>query len=164
MAAAPPMSRPTKLTEEISTKIVALVRAGNYRETACAAVGITAKTLRNWLRRSAQGGKRNASYVQFADDLEKAEATAEALDNQRVSKAAEAGDWRAAAWRLARKRPDRWGDQTRFVHSGPDGGPIETRQSGVVLLPPEDDDAEDRAREQLQDREEPGHGAEPEGA
>jgi hypothetical protein len=158
------MPRPTKLTEEISTKIVALVRAGNYRETSCAAVGITPKTLRNWLHRSSQGGRRNAAYIKFAEDLEKAEAHAEALDNQRVSKAAEAGDWRAAAWRLARKRPDRWGERQHLVHSGPDGGPIETRQSGVVLLPPEDEDPEDRAREQLQDREEPGDGAEPEGA
>lgn len=152
------MARPTKLTDAISEKIVGLVAAGNYRETACAAVGINPKTLRNWLLRSSQGGKRNADYVKFAENLEKAEALAEARDNEKVTKAANAGDWRAAAWRLARKRPDRWGGQTRIEHSGPDGGPIETRQSGVVVLPREDDEEEDR-----RDREEPGDdGSEPE--
>lgn len=158
------MSRPTKLTEETSLKIVALVRAGNYRETACAAVGIIPKTLRNWLHRASQGGKRNADYIKFAEDLEKAEALAEARDNAKVTSAAEAGDWRAAAWRLARKRPDRWGERTRLEHSGPDGGPIETRQSGVVVLPPEDsDDEADREREAREDRREPGDdGEEPE--
>ena len=34
-------------------------------------------------------------------------------------------DWRASAWRLERKFPDRWGRRERTELSGPDGGPIQ---------------------------------------
>jgi hypothetical protein len=40
-------------------------------------------------------------------------------------------DWHAAAWRLERKYPGRWGRRERIEHSGPDGGPIKTE-----ALPP----------------------------
>jgi transposase len=132
------MARPTKLTTEAHRKIVGLVRAGNYRETACAAAGVTPKTLRNWLARAAKGGKSNEAYVQFALELDEAEATAELIDNNKITIAADAGDWRAAAWRLSRRSPERWGERKRLEHTGADGGPIETRQSGVVVLPAED--------------------------
>jgi transposase len=149
------MARPTKLNPEISHRIVNLVRAGNYRETAAAAAGINPKTLRNWLHRGSKGGKSNAAYAQFSADLDTAEAEAELRDNKRINDAAEK-DWRAAAWRLARKNPDRWGDRQRFEHTGADGGPIQTNTPGVVMLPPEDPlDDDDRALEDLRDREGP---------
>ena len=34
-------------------------------------------------------------------------------------------DWRASAWRLERKFPDRWGRRERTELSGPGGGPIQ---------------------------------------
>jgi hypothetical protein len=149
------MARPTKLNSTITHKIVNLVRAGNYRETAAAAAGISPKTLRNWLHRGAKAGKANAAYAQFSADLDVAEAEAEARDNKKISDAPEK-DWRAAAWRLARKNPDRWGDKQRLEHTGADGGPIQTQATGVVILPPEDPlDDEERALEALQDREGP---------
>lgn len=145
-----------------------------YRETACAAAGIDSKTLRNWLKLAKRGGKANHIYVQFAHDLEVAEAKTEIVDLATISKASRE-DWRAAAWRLARKNPDRWGERTRLEHSGPDGGPIETKAAGVVLLPPEDPeeltqcdrDADEReaklTTEYRAEREQPGDdGAEPE--
>jgi hypothetical protein len=131
------MARPTKFNPVTAEKVVNLVQAGNYRETAAAAAGVSAKTLRNWLHRGAKSGKANEPYRQFSEALDQAEATAEILDNKRISEAAKI-DWRAAAWRQARRRPDRWGDKQRLEHTGADGGPIETRQTGVVILPPED--------------------------
>jgi hypothetical protein len=131
------MPRPSKLNPVTAEKIVNLVKAGNYRETAAAAAGIDPKTLRNWLHRGAKGGKANAEYRTFSENLDQAEAEAEVRDNKKITDAA-ATDWRAAAWRQARRRPDRWGDRQRLEHTGADGGPIETREAGVVILPPED--------------------------
>jgi hypothetical protein len=132
------MARPTKLTPKLLAEILRNMRTCAYRETACAAVGIDSKTLRNWLKLAKRGGASNAIYRTFAAGLEEAEAQAEIVDLTFISMAAKA-DWRAAAWRLARKSPERWGDRQRIEHSGPDGGPIETKQdTGVVMLPPED--------------------------
>ncbi len=132
------MSRPTKLTPELQAEILRNIKTCAYRETACAAAGIDSKTLRNWLARAKRGGDTNAIYRRFAAALEEAEARAEVVDLVTIGKAAR-DDWRAAAWRLSRKYPDRWGERQRLEHSGPDGGPIETKQeTGVVMLPPED--------------------------
>ena len=44
-----------------------------------------------------------------------------------ISNAAVKGDWRAAAWRLERRFPDRWGVKSKVTQeiSGPGGGPVE---------------------------------------
>lgn len=101
------MPRPSKCTPEIREKILNLVRLGNFREVACRAVGINSRTLRIWLERGENGER---PYAQFAEDLEKAEAEAEAVHVTRIS-AASRNDWRASAFYLSRKVPDRWGDQ-----------------------------------------------------
>ena len=95
---------PTKLTPEVHEKIVRFVRAGNFRETACAAAGITSRSLRGWLSLGAKGIE---PYAQLVADMDQAEAEAEARDIARVTKAGDE-DWRAIAWRLERKSHDRW--------------------------------------------------------
>lgn len=98
------MSRPIKLTPEVHERICALVRAGNFRETASAAAGIDARTLRNWLRRGAEGEE---PFATFSTDLDEAETVAEAR-NVAIIGAAAKDDWRAAAWWLERKASARW--------------------------------------------------------
>lgn len=99
------MGRKTKLTPETHQRIVSYVRAGNFRVTAAAAAGISPVTLRDWLRRGARGEE---PFVQFREDVDAAEAQAEARDVALISRAAE-HDWKAAAWRLERKVGRRWG-------------------------------------------------------
>ena len=140
--------RPTKLTSETHARIVQAIQAGNYIETAAAYAGISKNTLYEWLRRGAREKERLASnrrarpkkaeqpYLEFADAVEKALAEAEVRDVVTVLKAADAGQWQAAAWRLERKFPDRWGrrDKVQQEISGPDGGPVEvSAQSGLDL-------------------------------
>lgn len=139
--------RPDKLTEERARKIVNLIASGSYVETAAAACGVSKNTLYDWLKRGARAP--HGKFKKFADDVAEAAAKAEARDVLVIDRAAsghdvvrttrkiEKGivveetttttrefDWRAAAWRLERKFPKRWGLIERIEHSGPDGGPI----------------------------------------
>lgn len=100
---------PSKLTPEVHEKVVRLVRAGNFRETACAAAGITSRTMRHWMALGADG---HEPYAEFAAAVDQAEAEAEARDVARVVKAGD-DDWRALAWRLERKSNERWARRDR---------------------------------------------------
>jgi hypothetical protein len=108
------MARPTKLTPEVQERLLKALRAGNYLSTAARFAGIHPATLHRWLERGDPAGTRptDLPYRQFAEQVERAIAEAEVRDVTLISKAAET-DWRAAAWRLARRYPKQWGDSTR---------------------------------------------------
>ena len=97
--------RDPKFTPALAAKFVEIVRRGNFRETACAEVGIDPSTMRKWLRAAANGDKRYANWVL---ELDRAEAEAEDIMVVAIRKAA-IQDWRAAAWYLERRGPKRWG-------------------------------------------------------
>lgn len=121
--------RPTKLTPELQHIIVKAVRAGNYMETAAAFAGLHKSTLYDWLKRGAREKDRVSKdprlrirkselpFVEFSDALEKALAEAEVRDVAIIGKAAEE-QWQAAAWRLERKFPERWGRKEQIQHEG----------------------------------------------
>lgn len=127
--------RPTKLTAELQEEMVSIIRGGNYVETACAFVGITKETFYQWLRRAAKERERlsknprfrmkesEAIYVEFSDAIKKAQSQAEIRDVLIIGKAAE-HTWQAAAWRLERKFPAKWGRGRREDDELDQGGPI----------------------------------------
>ncbi len=114
------MARPTNLTSAVQEKIVAYLRAGAYVETAVVAAGVGKTQFYDWLKRGAAG---EATYVAFAAAVEEAQAQSEMRDLALIGKAAET-QWQAAAWRLERRLPQRWGRHERHEVSGPNGGPI----------------------------------------
>jgi hypothetical protein len=128
--------RRPKLTPEVQALIVTYLRAGNYVETAAVLAGIHKDTFYDWVKRGRRG---EAQYEAFVLEIDRAMAHAEAREVARIVKAAER-EWQAAAWRLERRYPQRWGRLVRQELSGPEGGPLEV-QSGVVVLPPESEDA-----------------------
>jgi len=107
-----------KISEEKIKQIVEAVRAGNFIETAAAFAGLSKQTLYNWLKEGMRERDRRENgeepdrtkdmYVKFSIDIEQAMAEAEMRDVEIITKAAEQ-QWQAAAWRLERKFPDRWG-------------------------------------------------------
>lgn len=100
------VGRPTKLTPEIQERIVDLLKAGNYVETACAIVGIGRTTYYDWMKKADESSRAN-KYTRFQDAVRQAEAWAEARNVAILSKLAEK-HWQASAWWLERKHPERW--------------------------------------------------------
>jgi transposase len=103
------VSRPL-LDPALTDRIVSLIRAGNYLEVAATTVGIHRTTLHRWLRLGRK--QKRGRYRKFLTHVEKAQAEAESRDVALIAKAA-SEDWRAAAWRLERKAPRRYGPRVQ---------------------------------------------------
>jgi hypothetical protein len=125
------VARPEKLTPEVQQKIVDSLRMGNYIETASAYAGINKTTLYDWLKRGAR--ENRGKYRVFSNAVEKAMAEAEMRDVALIAQAAKE-NWQAAAWRLERKYPARWGRKTQHEVTGKDGNPVEITNSKQQLL------------------------------
>ena len=119
--------RPVKITEELIKQICDVVRAGNYIETAAAFNGLSKSTLYDWMKRGARERqriegtnrkplKKEELFMAFSDAIEKAMAEAEIRDVMRIGEASKS-DWKAAAWRLERKNPQKWGRKFQQVES-----------------------------------------------
>lgn len=132
----------TALTPDVHARIVAFVRAGSYDYIAAAAAGVSKGTFSKWLKRGAEQIRlnRRGIYRSLLEDIEKAAAEAEIRDIARIDKAAAAGIWQAAAWRLERKHPDRWGRREHTTVAAAQGSQPQGSQPvvPVVVLPVED--------------------------
>lgn len=107
-----PGGRPSKLTPEIQSRICAVLRAGNYREVACAKAGVHYATFARWM---ADGKAATAGpFREFHDAVKRAEAYAEAKLLGQI-RTASVENWQAAAWMLERKTPDRWGRRDKVT-------------------------------------------------
>ena len=119
------MARPSKLTAEVQQRIVDAIAAGNYMETAAHYAGIHKDTLYEWLKRGRAAKKGDETYTAFAQAVEEALARAEIRDVALIARAAE-HVWQAAAWRLERRYPEKWGRRkVELEHIRPDKEPIE---------------------------------------
>lgn len=117
------MARPEKINQSIIDKIVSAIRQGAYIETAAAYAGINKDTFYDWMKKGANEKlerqkalenkeKRPKKYhlqVLFSDSIEKAMAESELFDLSVITQAAKKGTWQAAAWRLERKFPKKYG-------------------------------------------------------
>ncbi|MDR3606246.1 MAG: hypothetical protein P4M08_02570 [Oligoflexia bacterium] len=136
-----PKSSTPKLTEELIDKLAVVIRHGAYIETAAAFCGVHKDSLYRWLKMAASD-EATELHHKLNDALKRAMAEAEVRDLSVINKAAQEGIWQAAAWRLERKHPERWGRQARLEvqHSGVEGQPIEitdrTETLKKILLDP----------------------------
>jgi hypothetical protein len=87
-------------------KLIEALRSGAYRIDACRAAGIHYNTLLAW-EKNGQAQKRG-EFSDFLDALRRAEADAAVKNVEIITRAAQDGDWRAAAWFLEHKYPDKW--------------------------------------------------------
>jgi hypothetical protein len=121
--------------------IVERVRAGAYPETAATSTGIGKTTFYNWRifgeDRIVDGKvvRARPGYREFREALTRAEAEAEMLHVAHITKAAPE-DWKAAAWYLERRAPERWRRRDSLWHGGPGEGdaPLVLELDGKVDL------------------------------
>ena len=101
------MPRKPKLTEELIKEAYKLVSAGNYIKDVYPILGIGSTTWFRWLREgeAAKSGIKR----QFWQTIKKAEKDAVARNVALIQRAAQEGNWQAAAWWLERKYPEQWG-------------------------------------------------------
>jgi len=106
-----PAGRPCKLTVDVQSRICAALQRGNYIETAAAHAGVVKSTLYDWLKTGARDldAGKNTKFGRFSNAVEAAMAESEIRDLEHLSTAAGAGSWQAAAWKLERRFPKRWG-------------------------------------------------------
>lgn len=111
--------RGTPLTQDVRTKILDGLRAGLHPDTAANLAGVDPSSLSLWMKRGAEGVK---NFKEFREEVHKALAECEAGSLIRINKAAQAGDWRAAAWTLERRFNERWGRKDKVDNSHRLGG------------------------------------------
>jgi len=116
--------RKTKLTPEMQERICRILREGNTRRTAAALVGIDEETFRRWMYLGERGRE---PYRAFYAAVKNAEEEAVQSRIAVIQKAAQDGNWQAAAWWLERKFPAEWGriDRVQAEITGKDGGPLQ---------------------------------------
>lgn len=134
------MARPTKLTPHIQAKVVLAIRGGNYAEIAARLAGIDEATYYRWMARGKAEEDRLAErssrkmreterpFCEFRKAVMEADAAAEAQAAAAIMVAGKK-DWKAHAWLLERRHPDRWRRRTDAIvhHEGPTpgGGPVQ---------------------------------------
>ena len=101
------MARKRKLTKELIKEAYKLVAAGNYDKDVYPILGIDKSTWYRWLSEgeTAKSGLKK----EFYDTVKKAEKEAIARNVALIQKAAQEGNWQAAAWWLERKYFEDWG-------------------------------------------------------
>ena len=134
------MSRATKLTPELSARILNYIRSGAYVETAAAAAGISKQTFYTWLRQGSRPGAKKI-HLEFVQAIEQAQAEDELRGVLQVEKLANvssstrskpcprcktvvtidvpvstAVQLQAVTWKLERKYPERYGNTLRIEH------------------------------------------------
>ncbi len=100
--------RKPKLTFAIHERIVSLVRAGNYLETAAGVCGVHRTTLFRWLEKGEK--QTRGKYHDLYAAVRQAQSECEARHQMVITKAAQV-DWKASAWFLERVAPQRYGKQ-----------------------------------------------------
>jgi hypothetical protein len=99
------VARPTKLTGEVTERIVQAIRAGNYAEAACQAAGVGTSTFYRWMARGV--AEPASEYGAFREQVLRAEGEAE-VHAVAIIRRAMAEDWRAALAYLERRHANRW--------------------------------------------------------
>jgi transposase len=94
--------RPTKLTEEREADLVLLLAAGVPAGLAARSVGVSERSVERWLK----NGLRDRVAEARAAGQEQTDATSEARLVVLILRAAQ-HDWRASAWWLERRYPER---------------------------------------------------------
>jgi hypothetical protein len=99
--------RPSKLTDDVREEIVEAIKMGCYPEIAAEAAGVSPATYYRWMEEGARE-EAEPEFREFRESVTRARAFSERADIALIDAAANAGDWRAAAWKRGQSSPERW--------------------------------------------------------
>jgi hypothetical protein len=105
------MGRPTKLTPEVQSILVFALSEGATIEHACDYAGIHPATFHRWVQR---GEEDEPEFREFSEATTRARGRGIVTDLSTISTAVQAGDWRAAAWRLQHRYPEAYGAKLKI--------------------------------------------------
>lgn len=121
--------RPTKCTPEVTEIICSEIAKGIPKKFACVKAGVDYTRMVEWEKRGAEGEE---PFATFARACAKARHAHVAMRLEAIESGG--GDWKRQAWLLERLEPTLFAPTTRTQISGPEGGPVQT-QSSVVVVP-----------------------------
>lgn len=165
--------RPFIISPEMIKNLVAALQSGAYIETAAAYAGISKDTFYRWLKigRAVKDAAMDEEtglldmnripadqrqFAELSDAVEKAQADSEMICLQQIQKAALDGAWQAAAWRLERKFPQRYGRRTVVAATATIGeGQLDDGKSHGQAAPGGQESADPASRPALDPRNPP---------
>ena len=100
------MARPTKLTPELTREITSYIQDGNTPTISATLVGISPSTYFDWM---SKGSNQQPGFMEFSESIKRACARSIANRVAHISRVADSGNWRAAAWLLERLAPEEFG-------------------------------------------------------
>jgi hypothetical protein len=118
------VARPSKYTPERVERFLQAVKLGSTYRLAAAYAGISHETYATWLD----------TKPEFFAAVKEAEGAAVVGWLAKIEKAANEGNWQAAAWKLERRLPEDFGrkDRQSVELTGKDGGPVEVTSTGTL--------------------------------
>jgi hypothetical protein len=112
----------TLITETLIEEAGRLAAMCEYTETVAALLGVSKPTLYRWIKRGVREQRRidkglapranEEPYRAMSNSIKRGRAQAEQRNLSVIDAAAQGGQWQAAAWRLERAHPERWGNVT----------------------------------------------------
>ena len=112
----------SEITQAQADSLTSAIRAGSDLEVSCHYSGISVPLAYRWLERGKLESERiangfepdpaEADYLRFWDELKKARADAVVRNVAFIQKAAQDGNWQAAAWWLERTVPEAYGKRS----------------------------------------------------
>jgi hypothetical protein len=105
------MARPTKLTADVQQDLVYALTEGASIEHACDYAGINPDTYYDWMKRGTAG---EAGFAEFSESVTRARGRGVVHDLRTISDAVQAGNWKAAAWRLQHRYPQEYGAKLKI--------------------------------------------------
>lgn len=114
--------RKLTLNNELIKKCGVLLKAGNTYRATCSYLGIAERTFFRWLSEGETAD--NGIKRQFWQTIKASEAEVDLRNIITIQKAAQT-DWRAAAWFLERRFPQRWGRKRSSNLTGMEREPVD---------------------------------------
>jgi len=105
--------RPSKFTSENKEKLLIALQKGAPYELACNYAGICYNTFLNWKRKAEV--ENIPCFVEFFNDLKKAEGQTALIWLDKIDKAMNEGAWQAAAWKLERRHNKYFSSQAGII-------------------------------------------------